>query len=68
VRSRLPSIVNGEPERVRREALAQAVADNSVKKFRENVRSRKMALATGTGVANGVTVNLSDWGLADERP
>jgi hypothetical protein len=29
------------------------------------VRSRKLAIATGAGVANGVNVVLANWGLDD---
>ena len=41
------------------------VADNSKPESRENVRRRKLALATGAGTANGVNVVLADWGLDD---
>jgi len=55
----------GQPEVDRRIAIANAVADHSLPKFRENVRSRKLAIATGAGVANGVSVVAANWGLAE---
>ncbi|MFL6279016.1 MAG: peptidoglycan-binding protein [Vicinamibacterales bacterium] len=61
----LPPFDPTEPERVRRIAIANAVADHSRTKFRENVRSRKLAIATGAGAANGVHVVAADWGLAE---
>jgi peptidoglycan hydrolase-like protein with peptidoglycan-binding domain len=65
VRGSLPPLVPGAPERIRREAIANAVADHSAEKFRENVRKRKLAIATGAGVANGIDVVLANWGLAE---
>jgi peptidoglycan hydrolase-like protein with peptidoglycan-binding domain len=64
VRDALPVLQPGR-ERARREALANGVADNAVAEFRENVRSRKLAIATGAGTANGVQVVLTNWGLDD---
>ena len=43
VRGSLPPLVPGAPERIRREAIANAAADHSGEKFRENVRKRKLA-------------------------
>ncbi len=42
--------------------IANAVADNS-KSYQEDVRSRKLAIATGTGKVHGDTYVLSNWGL-----
>ena len=64
VREALPPMA-GQSERSRREAIANGVANDAVEQFRENVRRRKLALATGSGVANGVQVTLSNWGLDD---
>ena len=64
-RGDLPPLDLTASERVRRIAIANAVADHSLMKFRENVRSRKLAIATGVGVANGVQVVAADWGLAE---
>jgi len=64
-RDDLPPVDLAQPERVRRIAIANAVADHSRVRFRENVRSRKLAIATGAGVANGVQVVASDWGVAE---
>lgn len=63
VRARLPPRSVGTPERLLREAIAHAVADHSKPKWRENVRRRKLAIALGTGTANGITVVLPNWGL-----
>lgn len=63
VRALLPPRSAGEPERPLREAVANAVADHSKPKWRENVRRRKLAIATGNGTANGITVVLANWGL-----
>jgi hypothetical protein len=50
-----------------RVALANAVADSSRPKFREDVRSRKMTLAIGTGKVHGARFHIPSWGL-DELP
>jgi hypothetical protein len=54
----------GEPEQPLREALANAVADASIPRFREDVRSRKLTIARGGGHVRGIQVNLLNWGLA----
>ncbi len=48
-----------------RVAIANAVADQSREKFREDVRRRKLAIATGRGVVHGMALDLANWGLAD---
>lgn len=48
-----------------RSAIANAVADQSLPQFREDVRSRKLAIATGAGTVHGMKLSLADWGLAD---
>ncbi len=53
----------GEP--ALRAAIANAVADQSREQYREDVRSRKMAIATGKGTVHGMKLDLADWGLAD---
>jgi len=50
-------------ERDLRVALANAVADSSNPVFKEDVRSRKMAVATGNGVVHGASFALKSWGL-----
>lgn len=52
-------------ERARRIALAHAVADGSRPAYAEDVRSRKLTLATGTGWVHGARYALADWGLQD---
>lgn len=47
--------------------IANAVADNSSTPFREDVRSRKLTIATGSGSVHGATYVLRNWGL-DESP
>jgi putative peptidoglycan binding protein/glycosyl hydrolase family 46 len=54
----------GQPEAAVREAVANAVADNSKAEFREDVRSRKLAIARGQGTVHGRNVVLANWGLA----
>lgn len=63
VRALLPPRAAAGPERPLREAIAHAVAEHSKAKWRENVRRRKLAIATGSGTANGITVVLANWGL-----
>jgi hypothetical protein len=50
-------------EKELRVALANAVADASKPKFREDVRSRKMTLATGAGKVHGAMFHVPSWGL-----
>jgi hypothetical protein len=45
--------------------VANAVADNARVAYREDVRSRKMTLATGRGIVHGHTYVLENWGLSD---
>jgi Putative peptidoglycan binding domain/Glycosyl hydrolase family 46 len=48
-----------------RKIIANAVADAANAVFREDVRSRKMALATGHGLVHGTAFDLDDWGLGE---
>ena len=43
--------------------LADAVADNALPRWREDVRERKSAIARGAGVVHGLRVELPNWGL-----
>jgi hypothetical protein len=45
--------------------IANAVADASATSFREDVRARKLTIATGVGKVHGETFVLSSWGLAE---
>jgi peptidoglycan hydrolase-like protein with peptidoglycan-binding domain len=54
-----------EREQERRVIVANAVAKHSLPQFREDVRSRKLAIATGTGTVHGELFVLRNWGLAD---
>jgi hypothetical protein len=49
-----------------RVAIANAVADNAKNvKYREDVRQRKLTIATGSGQVHGGTFVLRNWGLAE---
>jgi peptidoglycan hydrolase-like protein with peptidoglycan-binding domain len=50
-------------ERELRVIIANAVADSSRAQYREDVRSRKLTLATGAGSVHGATYVLRNWGL-----
>jgi len=43
--------------------IANAVADQASAKFREDVRARKLTVATGAGTVHGATFVLRNWGL-----
>ena len=45
--------------------IANAVADGANAAFRDDVRARKMAIATGRGVVHGAAFDLGNWGLGD---
>jgi len=47
--------------------IANAVADKARAKYREDVRARKLTIATGSGKVHGEIFLLSIWGL-DESP
>lgn len=53
-------------EQERRVIVAHAVADASTS-FQEDVRSRKLTIATGIGKVHGDTFVLSSWGLDETR-
>lgn len=52
--------------RARRELLATLVADSASKRFRDDVFSRKNAIATGEGIVHGALYRLDNWGLASD--
>ena len=54
-----------EHEREVRVIIANAVANQARSQFREDVRSRKLTIATGAGAVHGATYVLRNWGLAD---
>ena len=54
-----------EREQERRVIIGNAVAKQSLPQFREDVRSRKLAIATGAGTVHGGLFVLRNWGLAD---
>ena len=68
VRARIKAAQQGMPapaERELRAIIANAVADASSAKYREDVRSRKMAIATGSGNVHGWKYKLRNWGLQE---
>jgi len=48
-----------------RRRIANAVADASGARFREDVRSRKLAIAQGAGAVHGEAFVVEHWGIAD---
>lgn len=48
-----------------REIIADAVAGECIPKYRDDVRDRKMTIASGKGTVHGREYDLSNWGLAD---
>jgi hypothetical protein len=69
-RTRIQRDVAAHPihkERELRTIVANAVADHSNPAFREDVRSRKLTLATGAGQVHGRTYILRNWGLDASR-
>ncbi len=53
------------PDAELRQIIANAVADAAIPAFREDVRSRKIAIATGQGSVHGASYDLSNWGLGE---
>lgn len=47
----------------RRTFIANAVADRARAEFREDVRVRKLAIASGEGMVHGLKLQLARWGL-----
>lgn len=56
---------DGMPELDRRKLLANAVADGAGK-WADDVRARKLTIATGEGVVHGHHYVLENWGLSGE--
>ena len=54
-----------EGEHDLRVAVAHAVANHSSPQFRQDVLSRKLAIATGAGTVHGGFFVLRNWGLAE---
>jgi len=57
----------GMAEKVLRVLIANGVADHANATWREDVRTRKLTVATGEGTVHGVSYILKNWGL-DELP
>ena len=53
------------PELAVRKLIAVQVADSANPKYREDVLSRKMTLATGAGRVHGENFVTADWGVGD---
>jgi Putative peptidoglycan binding domain len=43
--------------------IANAVADNALPEWREDVRNRKVTIAKGSGTVHGLMAELKNWGL-----
>ncbi len=52
-------------EQARRIAIANAVADAAKTEFREDVRARKLTLASGTGTVHGELFATDRWGVGE---
>ena len=61
-----PQLQAGKPELELRTLVANAVADSARAKYREDVRSRKLAVATGQGAVHGHQYVLENWGLSGD--
>jgi len=51
------------PESDVRILIANAVADNALPEWREDVRNRKLTIAKGSGTVHGLMAELRNWGL-----
>ena len=56
----------GTPEAVRRDTLAQAVAQSARPQYRNDVLSRKRTVASGQGTVHGAPYTLASWGLGED--
>ncbi len=56
---------NARTEADLRLAVANAVADQALDAYKEDVRKRKVAIATGSGIVHGLSLKLTDWGIDD---
>lgn len=54
-----------QDERALRILIANAVADHARLEFREDVRSRKLTIATGAGQVHGERFELETWGVGE---
>jgi hypothetical protein len=53
----------GMPEKDVRVLIANGIADHALPAWREDVRTRKLTVATGEGTVHGVHYLLKNWGL-----
>jgi hypothetical protein len=53
------------PESVRRERLAEWVAQSARHQYQADVRSRKLTIARGQGIVHGAAYALAAWGLGE---
>ena len=60
----LPALPAGD-EKALRVLIANSVANNARPDFREDTRSRKLAIASGSGTVRGARFSLDAWGLGD---
>src|SRR5260221_2411211 len=59
--------ISAGEEQVVRVIVANAVADSAKPEYREDVRTRKLTLATGSGRVHGAFFMLRNWGLDETR-
>ncbi len=52
-------------EEEKRKIISNVVAENSNPRYVEDVRSRKLTIATGRGKVHGSKYNVSNWGISD---
>ena len=55
------------PEAVRRDRLAQAVAQSARPQYQADVLSRKRTVASGQGMVHGASYTLASWGLGEDN-
>lgn len=56
-------MIPGMSEKAVRVLIANGIADHALAKWREDVRTRKLTVATGEGIVHGVHYVLKNWGL-----
>ena len=60
----LPALPNGDENSLRL-LIANSVAGNAKPAYREDTRSRKLAIASGSGIVRAASFSLDAWGLGE---
>jgi hypothetical protein len=68
MKSLLQQFQTVKAETARRKLVANTVADSARVAWRDDVRRRKMTVATGEGKVHGHSYQLSNWGLSSDFP